>query len=106
MKILLPIVVIFAITVPIALLILKSMGVYIDIGSTAQSVVACIGGAMIVVGILGMIISAAFTERKERIYQGAFCTLLGISIYTYNLAAFLSAIALVAWMDFKDRSLK
>lgn len=61
---------------------------------------------MIVTGVFAMIFSAAFTEGKERIYQGAFCALIGIAISTFSLPAFIAAIALVAWMDFRGRSLK
>jgi hypothetical protein len=104
MKKLLSISIILAVSVAAVLSVFEEMEVLFDFQRLAQACGVFIGWSMAVVGIISVILSAAFTEGKERIYQGAFFTLLGISISTLSLTAFIAAIILVGWLDLRGRT--
>ncbi|MDF3130800.1 hypothetical protein P0Y35_16435 [Kiritimatiellaeota bacterium B1221] len=106
MKKLFPLIVLTAILGPILLLLLSKTDL---VGISAQEIAttsaSLIGKSMIFVGMVIILLSAIMTDNKTKIYQGAFCTLLGIAISAHSLPAFIAAIILVVWMDYTGRPL-
>lgn len=105
MKKLLLIALIFAVTASILISFSRDMGLSFRPMDLIQNGAVVFGWSMAAVGILALLLATAFTDGKQRIYQGAFCTLLGVAIASFSLPAFIAAIVVVAWLDYNGRSL-